>query len=302
MTGGAGADDPVWDGLFDEEFVRGGRPEASADERAAKAQRIARDHGRAQPWRAAAGPPGAPRKRRAGRALPAIVLVLVLALAGWTWHLSRPGTSLGQPAPAPAGEGGFVFSATKDDGSGRPVTFDPCKPIHYVVRPDGAPPSGQAMVAAAIAEVSRATGLVFIGDGVTGEAPSRNRHSREQWPLGDEAAPVLIAWSTAAESPDLAGDVAGFAGPVQVAPSGPGTARYVSGQVVLDAEDLAHAPGDALGQEAVRLVLLHELAHLVGLAHVADPAQLMFPEATPVTGYAPGDLRGLHELGLGECF
>jgi hypothetical protein len=229
--------------------------------------------------------------------------------SSWCWHwpagrgtCPAPGTPLGQPAPAPAGEGGFVFSATKDDGSGRPVTFDPCKPIHYVVRPDGAPPSGQAMVAAAIAEVSRATGLVFIGDGDTGEAPSRNRHSREQWPFGDEAAPVLIAWSTAAESPDLAGDVAGFAGPVQVTPSGPGTARYVSGQVVLDAEDLAHAPGDALGQEAVRLVLLHELAHLVGLAHVADPAQMMFPEATPVTGYAPGDLRGLHELGLGDCF
>ena len=157
------------------------------------------------------------------------------------------------------------------------------------------------MLAVAIAEVSRATGLVFISDGITDEAPSKERHLRDQWPFGEQPAPVLVAWSTSQESPELAGNVAGFAGPVQVAPSGPGSARYVTGQVVLDAHDLAHAPGDPQGERAVRLVLLHELAHLVGLAHVADPAQLMFPESTPAPGFGPGDLRGLHQLGLGPC-
>jgi hypothetical protein len=46
-------------------------------------------------------------------------------------------------------------------------------------------------------------------------------------------------------------------------------------------------------------VLLHELAHAVGLGHVADETQLMNAVATPnsPTTYAAGDLEGLWELG-----
>lgn len=47
------------------------------------------------------------------------------------------------------------------------MAFDPCRPIHYVIRPDGKPPGGRGAIQAGIAEVSRATGLVFVDDGIT---------------------------------------------------------------------------------------------------------------------------------------
>ena len=99
-----GADD--WDVVLDEDFVRGGRSEASAAERVERARRIARGHAEAGPWRAP--PPGrAGRARSGGRWLPTVVVLLVLALAAWTWHVARPGEPLGRPAAAPAGEGGY---------------------------------------------------------------------------------------------------------------------------------------------------------------------------------------------------
>ncbi len=49
-------------------------------------------------------------------------------------------------------------------------------------------------------------------------------------------------------------------------------------------------------------ILLHELGHLMGLAHVDDSAQLMFPEARrEVPDFAAGDLTGLAALGGGVC-
>jgi hypothetical protein len=49
-------------------------------------------------------------------------------------------------------------------------------------------------------------------------------------------------------------------------------------------------------------VVLHELGHLVGLDHVRDRGELMFPTANDVVGYGPGDLQGLAALGRGACF
>ncbi len=45
---------------------------------------------------------------------------------------------------------------------------------------------------------------------------------------------------------------------------------------MLDAEDLAHSVSDRAAAAGVRLVLLHELGHLVGLGHVLDRNQVMF--------------------------
>ena len=227
------------------------------------------------------------------------VLALLTAACAAVWVASPPGEPLGRPATAPAGQGGYAFLDVRPDG--RPVTFDPCQPIHYVVRPDGQPPSGPAMLAAALAEVSRATGLVFVDDGPTEEAPTSERHLAGRWSLRAQTTPVLIAWATEDEWPSLGGSVVGEAGPVSrtFARSAP---RFVTGQVVLDAVDLAHAPGDVVAAEQVRLVAMHELGHLVGLGHVDDPTQLMHAETgASLRGFGAGDLRGLHELGSGEC-
>lgn len=285
-----------------DEWVGAGRAEASAQERLARVARIAGDHDLVERGAIGGRLVRTPRpRRRRGRSATTALLLVVASVASTLWWTSRPGEPLGQPAPAPAGTGGYAFLDERPDGSGRPVTFDPCKPIHYAVRPDGQPPSGPAMVAAALAEVSRVTGLVFVDDGPTDEAPAAERHLTSRWALRSTASPVLIAWASETEWPSLAGAVVGEAGPVSQS-FARAVPRYVTGQVVLDAEDLAHAPGDAAAAEQVRLVLLHELGHLVGLGHVDDPSQLMYAEAGPgLTGFGPGDLRGLHAVGSGEC-
>jgi predicted Zn-dependent protease len=57
------------------------------------------------------------------------------------------------------------------------------------------------------------------------------------------------------------------------------------------------------GAGAVQAIIEHELGHVVGLDHVADPTQLMNPELEPgVTGFGDGDRRGLALLGEGACF
>ncbi len=213
-------------------------------------------------------------------------------------HLStRP---LGAPVLAPAGTGGYAFLVTHRDGS--PVTWDPCRAVHYVIRPDGAPEGGDALVHWAFRQISAATGLSFVDDGPTDEAPSTNRASFQPDRYGDRWAPVLIAWSSPAAWPPLADGVLGRAGPTPFGFVGQDDERFVSGQAVFNGPelDLQLRTG---GDNKTRAVLLHELGHLVGLGHVTDPYQVMFQSnAYPLPSYRGGDRRGLAMLGAGPCF
>ena len=194
----------------------------------------------------------------------------------------------------------FTFKATQP-GSSEPVTFDPCRPIEYVVRPDGAPADGDDLVAQSLQRISAASGLMFVDAGDTDESPSVERPNFMPQRYGDRWAPVLISWSDPVEYPQLSGAVIGVASSEPVEAQGGKLAR-VSGQVTLDAPQLAQQV--RAGNRAVALaVITHELGHLVGLGHVGDERQLMYPSARPlVTDFGPGDLTGLSELGSGTCF
>jgi hypothetical protein len=206
----------------------------------------------------------------------------------------------GRPLPPPPEGGAHGFVSFQTDGV-TPVAYDPCRLIHYVVRPDGAPAGGEEIVHAAITRLSEATGLQFVHDGPTDEAPSRDREIYQPDRYGNRWAPVLIAWETEEQNPALVGDVVGEGGSVAVS-LGDGPRIYLSGTVSLDGPRLGELLGRRDGEAAVRSVVLHELGHLVGLAHVDDATQLMYPEARrEVTDFAAGDLTGLARLGAGPC-
>ena len=200
--------------------------------------------------------------------------------------------------PMPAGTA-YTFIHTQD-GSTTPVTWSPCRPIHYVTRPDNQPPGGAQLVREAFAELSAATGLRFVDDGPTTEALAASREPYQPERYGKRWAPVLVTWTGASENSDFASDVVGEAGPVDVrTPCGDTT--YVSGVVMLDFAKMSTI--GAIGRyDVTRGVVLHELGHLVGLGHVSDPAQIMYPEANALAeDYALGDRAGLAVLGRGPC-
>ena len=207
---------------------------------------------------------------------------------------------LGVPAPVVAASDSFRFATFQADGT-TPVTYDPCRPIHYVIRVQGEPAGGDQVITAAILRVSQATGLRFVFDGATSEAPSRQRLPYQPKAYGDRWAPVLISWVTPSENPDFAADVLGEGGSVSVGlPDGP--RAYVTGAVELDAAQITSVLQRPNGKQVVRAVVLHELGHLVGLGHVTSASQLMYPQVLPgITDFGTGDLTGLAALGSGAC-
>jgi hypothetical protein len=206
---------------------------------------------------------------------------------------------LGTPPAVAVSSAAHAFLRTRPDG--QPVAFDPCRPIHYVVRPDGAPPGAETLIADAVARLSEVTGLQFIGDGATDEAPSQRRDDYQPERYGNRWAPVLFAWQRPEDNPGLVGEIGalGENGGVQALNQAP---VYVSGQVTLDAPQIAALVKDADGRRIARALLLQAMASLAGLAEVTEPGQLMSVPAGPdVLDFAAGDLTGLAALGRGTC-
>lgn len=194
--------------------------------------------------------------------------------------------------------GPYVFEHLLPGGV--PATYDPCRPLHYVLNPAGMPTGGRELVQDAVAAAGAASGLVLVDDGTTDEPLSANRGLVQRRRYGNRWAPVLIGWSDQRAYPPLAGDVAGVGGSALVQPRGPASGRLVTGQVALDVDALA--PLMRRGRvDQVRAIIMHELGHVIGLDHVGDPAQLMYPRNRGLTEYGAGDLEGLARLGNGVC-
>lgn len=230
-----------------------------------------------QPGRTATGDPQAPTPGREEAAAP-----------------------LGRPSPPAHPSSSYRFMVTQQDGK-TPVAYDPCRPIHFVVRAKGAPPGGRRLLEQAIGQVSAATGLRFVDDGGTTESPRSQRKAFQPKRYGNRWVPALIAWETAKENPDFASDMAGEAGSTRVeVPGRP--AVYVTGQVQLDATKIRRLLAEPGGVAVARGLIDHELGHLVGLGHVKDRTQVMYPRVVHgVTGYRGGDRTGLALLGAGPC-
>jgi hypothetical protein len=205
---------------------------------------------------------------------------------------------LGTPQPPPFPSDAFKFLATNDDGT--PVGYSPCRPLHYVVNAKLAPPGAEHLVEDAIGTMSRATGIRFVNDGATSEAPSEERAPYQPAAYGDRWAPLLISWTTPAESPKLKGPVIGTGGSTHYS-FNDGPKSFVTGSLDLDSPQITSELAQHEGSAYATAVILHELAHVMGLEHVNDPEQLMYPEIGAPDGLAAGDLNGLYQLGHAKC-
>ncbi|MCD4526747.1 matrixin family metalloprotease [Nocardioides sp. cx-173] len=190
------------------------------------------------------------------------------------------------------GSGSYEFLSTRP-GTDQPVAWSPCRPVEYVVNPDGAPDDWEDLLDDAVETISEATGLRFEDGGTTDDRDFEGRVDPSGRP-----GPVLIGWADADEVEGLAGDVAGLAGPMG-RDDGMFT-RYVTGRVVLDRDAFEEIEATRDPEAQQRAIIVHELGHLVGLDHVDDPNELMYPTAQ-VTSLGPGDLSGLAILGDAPC-
>ncbi|MDT9593964.1 matrixin family metalloprotease [Nocardioides zeae] len=274
--------------------------------------RIDREHGLGT--LPAAVPPGrrGRRGRRGGRssrgrhphaltlrgAVPAGIVVVLLvgvavALAPATAPL-RDWLGLGRYGDRPAyvdGDGTYAFVLTQP-GSDEPVGYDPCTDVEVAINPENAPEDHRELVDVALARISEASGLRMV---VVGDTDDRDIDSRGSG-FGP-APPVLVAWADEDEVDDLAGAVAGIGG--SAASEVGGRLGFVTGIVVLDVDAFEQMADQGL-DEARQAVVDHEFGHVVGLDHVDDPGELMYPE-TRVTSFGPGDLEGLGRLGSIAC-
>jgi hypothetical protein len=186
------------------------------------------------------------------------------------------------------------FLGYRMDGS--PLRWNPCASIHYVVNPSTAPDGSVEDVHEAVRRVSQATGIAFEYDGLSDEVPSRRRLPLQREEYGERWAPILIAWVDP-EDTDIAFERDGHEAAAVASPSRPLTGEeiFVSGFIAMSLDD-PNPPGFSW-PGAQGPVLLHELGHVMGLAHVDQLGEIMERRGGGVTDYGPGDLEGLRRLG-----
>lgn len=201
----------------------------------------------------------------------------------------------------------YSFSMVKADGCS-PVRWDPCSPIQFVMNAAAAPATGAADVREAFTRLGVATGITFVDDGMTDEAARRGATDATRYP--GRWAPILVVWEhRSATGNDV--EVVGSGFPTRVGDV------LVSGTLTLNADAITNrarntpVPGGfasaagvgAIGAEGVTWgrVILHELAHVMGLGHTRDRDQLMYPDTAEQTShtteYRSGDREGLRLLG-----
>jgi hypothetical protein len=213
-----------------------------------------------------------------------------------------------RPLRAPDGSAAYTWLLAGERPGPPPARWSPCAPITVRVNPAGLGPAARAAIRWAFAELQARTGLQVrfgsaTGETVTGRLTTRS-WTRGTWTAAWQPtwAPVLVFASDAARTPELTGSLVGW---THVRTSGVGQGRHiVSGVVALDLDDLGDIERVA-DQPRLRMLLLHELGHLVGLGHVDDPDLVMHPQAAPgfseAVTYRYGDLRGLAVAGRGPC-
>jgi len=187
------------------------------------------------------------------------------------------------------------------------LRWNPCRAHTYKVNVAAVPAASRNAVLAetfyAMRVLAARTGVPFTYRGQTAEIPQINSYARQ-------SAELIIAYTIPGRvghktNYNLAGAIAGmggYSGGWRSVSNGVTTtysAGISKGMLVLDTPDLMRlSPGFGAGRHRGN-VLLHELGHVVGLAHVNNARELMYPAVAAYTpnGFAAGDIAGLRRVG-----
>ena len=241
-------------------------------------------------------PPSSPRRARRAWVLPVVLVTLLALLAMALGTIGRVGRG--------SVHGQHRFLEALPDGT--PYRWNPCQPIHYEVNLTDAPDGAMVDVREAVQRVSDATGIAFVFDGVTARTVDAQIGTafQDTTPEGSRWLPLLVAWIPHEHFDFLVDTHKAVAFGEPQRGQGDIAYEYVSG-VVAVATGESLPPG--FGQRSSRgVVLMHELAHVMGLGHVRSGDELMWsPEVQGATEYpnlfrtswGPGDLEGLELLG-----
>lgn len=168
--------------------------------------------------------------------------------------------------------------------------------IRYQVRVGQASSDQILYLNDAIAAVEQATGFDFQFVGTT---TSSDWTAHQTDPNVD----ALILFNTEAEDPGLLGTPIGMGGSrivgIQEQPNELFAVRD-KGSARLEV-DYVPSPGSPWSYEDEwRALILHELGHMVGLSHVGDITEVMYPINFGVQPFQNGDLEGLWTVGTAQ--
>jgi len=180
--------------------------------------------------------------------------------------------------PSEVTTGAFKLAMVGADGS--IARWDPCTSIDVYVNFTGAQPGAPEALARALAEATLASGLQFV----VRETDSRARTHGLQT--------LTLLWLDEIEMPSFRDGTVGLGGGAY------SSEQILEAWVYVDRDDPLVVPGT--GNSMLLDVLLHELGHALGLAHVDDDTQVMFPYVYEHGAYQSGDLDGLWLLGADQ--
>jgi hypothetical protein len=160
-------------------------------------------------------------------------------------------------------------------GDGTYARWNPCTSIVVYVNYAGAQPGAREALAETLRQATAATGLQFAVRETTGRSRTNGLYS------------ITVLWLTEREYPQFGDGSVGMGG-------GAFSSREIlEGWVFVNADD----PLESNGRSLLLDVLLHEFGHALGLAHVEDDEQVMYPVVFERGSYRHGDLLGLSVLG-----
>ncbi|UYM07667.1 matrixin family metalloprotease [Solicola gregarius] len=234
------------------------------------------------------------RARRATVAIPA-VLALSAGLLGAASADDPQDSEVSASANARKSKGYNILS--KDEGYPYIARWNPCQKIHYKINARKSPRAGFVKdTLKAVKRLHRASGLRFTYQGRTKTVP--NIHSPKRYKGKTD---LVIAWTTPKKRQVLK-NLGGWGGGYWWRVS-KRTGKFTKGWVLLNSKYRYKYPkgfgkGPRGGYGTRGQLLMHELGHSMGLAHVERRSEIMFHYTyRRKAKWGNGDRKGLRKVG-----